>query len=101
MVKSRTLRFAGAPRLSMALENEKAARGRPSVFAEWALSANRRSARAGDHHRLAGLDHMGGLGGLAVIGVGAGCDAEGGYRDAGHQRHNHDLHMGTTISRVN
>ena len=36
MVKSRTLRFAGVPRLSIALENEKAARRRPSVFPEWA-----------------------------------------------------------------
>src|SRR3954463_15054673 len=64
-------------------------------------SADLRRTGAGDDDRLAGLDHVGGLGGLAVIGIGASCDPEGGHRDSGYQRHHHDLQVGRTISRVN
>src|SRR3954454_11781244 len=64
-------------------------------------SADLRRPGAGDHDRLAGLDHVGGLGGLAVIGIGASCDPEAGHRDSGYQRHHHDLEVGRTISRVN
>ena len=60
--------------------------------------ANRRRSRARDHHRLAGFDH---LGGLAVVNVGACGDAEARHRDAGHQRHHHDLEVGRTVGGVN
>jgi len=76
---------------------QKAARRRPFVqIAKFAL-ADRRSVRAGQYHRLAGFDDMGGL---AVVDIAAGRDAEGGHRDTSDQRHHHDLQVGRTISGV-
>ena len=56
---------------------------------------DRRGARAGDDHGLAGLHD---LRGLAVIRAGPGGDAERRNRNTGYKRDDHDLQMGTAIS---
>ena len=94
-MKSRTLRFVRTHRLSIALENEKGRQAAASVSPETGRVSKSRRARAGHGHRLAGLDHVSRLGGLAVIDVGAGCDPEAGDQNTGNQRHHHDLQVGS------
>jgi hypothetical protein len=55
---------------------------------------DQRSIRAGYRHHLAGLNDMGGL---AVIGIGAGGDAQTSHHDAGNKRYNHDLEVRTAV----
>ena len=75
-------------------KNKKAAPRRPLLRKIRKNLADHHRVRACHHHRLAGFD---GMGGLAVVHIAAGCDAECRHCDTRHQRHDHDLQMGRTI----
>ena len=59
---------------------------------------DRRGLRTRQHHGLASLDDVGGLG---VTHIGARRDPKSRHRDSGNQRYEHDLQMRRTISRMN